>query len=233
MQCKRRRRRVLDLARERTIPTTSHPKRHLPEEVPHDHRDRRNFICGTPHRTLRSKSLVAEASRAPQLTRAARQRRLAMGSPIYLADTRGQWMMLLRSVSPRLVAVIYTGGTLAHIYRLTVRFGWRDMPFFVDWLLVVLGPIGVVGLLALVDEISYRGPWERVTHWLILLHLSTSVVVHIWILALHSHEVLKVFPYGYSYFAAAYFAFFGWRSWTLRLKDPAAGGDAAAQAGEL
>ncbi len=125
-------------------------------------------------------------------------------------------MSLLRALSPRIVALIYTGGTVAHIFRLVVRFGWRDMPFFVDWALVVLGPIGVLGLVALADEISYRGWWERVTHWLIVIHLSISVVVHVWILAVRSHEVLKVFPYGYSYLAVAYFAFFAWRSWTLR-----------------
>ncbi len=53
-----------------------------------------------------------------------------------------------------------------------------------------------------------------------LIHLSISVVVHVWILAVRSHEVFKVFPYGYSYLAAAYFAFFAWRSWTLRLEVP-------------
>lgn len=56
--------------------------------------------------------------------------------------------------------MIYTGGTIAHLFRLAVGFTWRDMPFFVDWVLVVLGPIGVVGLIRLKDEIVYRGRGE-------------------------------------------------------------------------
>jgi len=68
------------------------------------------------------------------------------------------------------------------------------------------------------DEVLYRGWWEKATHWLIVVHLSVSVVVHVWILAVRSHEVLSVFSYGYSYAALAYFAFFAWRSWTMRLR---------------
>lgn len=54
---------------------------------------------------------------------------------------------------------------------------------------------------------------------MIVVHLSVSVAVHVWNLAARSHEVLSVFPYGYSYLTAAYFAFFAWRSWTLRLRS--------------
>jgi hypothetical protein len=135
------------------------------------------------------------------------------------ADERRDLPELLRTVSPKIVALIYTGGTVAHLFRLAVGFTWRDMPFLVDWILVILGPIGVVGLVWLKDEVLYRGWWERSTHWLIVVHLSVSVVVHIWILAARSHEVLRVFPYSYSYLALAYFAFFAWRSWTMRLRS--------------
>jgi hypothetical protein len=124
----------------------------------------------------------------------------------------------LRAASPKIVALIYTGGTAAHVFRLAVGCTWRDMPFFVDWILVVLGPVGAVGLVWLKDEVLYRGWWEKATHWLIVVHLSVSVAVHLWILVAGSHEVLSVFPYGYSYLGVVYFAFFAWRSWTLRLR---------------
>lgn len=127
---------------------------------------------------------------------------------------------LLRAVAPRLVAAIYTGGCVAHLLRLLVGFGWRDMPFLVDWLLVLLGPVGLLGLVLLAGEVDYRGRWERLTHWLIVVHLAVSVAVHVAILAERSHRLLAVFPRGYSFPALLYFALFAWRSWTLRLLPP-------------
>ena len=118
----------------------------------------------------------------------------------------------------KVVAVIYTGGALAQVFRLAARFEWEDAPFFPDWILAILGPYGAIGLFLFSGQIEYRGKWEKITHWLIAGHLLISVVVHIWILAVHSHEVLSVFGYSYSYFALPYFGFFAWRSWTMRLE---------------
>lgn len=125
---------------------------------------------------------------------------------------------VLRRTFSRLVAIVYTGGTLAHAVRLVVRFGFDEMPFFPDWGVVLLGTPGAIGLYLFRDEIEYRGGWERLVHWLIFAHLSVSVLVHVWILAVRSHEMLAVFSLEYSYFALLYFALFAWRSWTLRLK---------------
>ena len=119
----------------------------------------------------------------------------------------------------KVVAIIYTAGTVAQVLRLAVRFGWEEMPFFPDWGLAILGPYGVIGLVVFSGQVEYRGNWEKTTHWLITCHLLISIFVHIWILAVRSHEVLSVFGFGYSYFAVLYFAFFAWRSWTMRLES--------------
>jgi hypothetical protein len=97
------------------------------------------------------------------------------------------------------------------------------MPFWVDWALIVLGTYGGAGLILYSRQIAWRGTWEKVVHWLIVTHLLVSVVVHVWIVIVGSHEFFTVFPYGYSYFAAAYFACFAWRSWTMRLLPPSGG----------
>ncbi len=119
----------------------------------------------------------------------------------------------------KVVAIIYTAGTVAHVLRLAARFELEDMPFFPDWGLVILGSYGVTGLVVFSGQVEYRGNWEKITHWLITGHLLLSIIVHIWILAVRSHEVLSVFGFGYSYFAVLYFAFFAWRSWTMRLES--------------
>ena len=54
---------------------------------------------------------------------------------------------------------------------------------------------------------------------MIAAHLPASVAMHAWPIVAHSHAMFAVFPYGYSFFATAYFAAFAWRSWTMRLKD--------------
>ncbi len=127
----------------------------------------------------------------------------------------------LRAHSGRLVAVVYTAGTIAHIVRLALRFSFDQMPFFPDWGVVLLGTPGVIGLLLYADEVDYRGRWERVLHWLIVAHLFISVCLHVWILVEQTHEMLAVFSLGYSYFAVAYFGLFAWRSWTMKMKDTA------------
>ena len=131
---------------------------------------------------------------------------------------RGVFLRLLRKVFPKIVAMVYTAGTVVHILRLIFRLELKKMPFEVDWVIVTLGPIGVTGLIVFSKHVHYRGRWEPVTHWLIIIHLFISVVVHAWILAVHSHQALSIFAYSYSYFATIYFAFFAWRSWTMRFK---------------
>lgn len=131
---------------------------------------------------------------------------------------RGVFLGLLRIVFPKVVGMIYSAGTVVHIFRLIFRFGLANMPFEIDWVIVSLGPVGVIGLIVFSKHIHRRGRWESITHWLIIIHLFISVVVHAWILAVRSHQALSIFGYSYSYFAAVYFAFFAWRSWTMRFK---------------
>lgn len=124
-----------------------------------------------------------------------------------------------RDVSTHLVAVLYTGGTIAHIARLTIGFSWRDMPFFIDWLVVAFAGAGCVGYVLYLREIAWRGAWEKVVHGLMVAHLAISVVFHAWALVAGSHRMFQVFSHEYSYFALAFFAFFAWRAWTLRFVD--------------
>lgn len=123
-----------------------------------------------------------------------------------------------RRLSARLVAVLYTGGSFAHLARLAVDFSWRDMPFFIDWVVVGLGGAGCAGYVRHFREIAYRGAWEKAVHWLMVAHLAVSVVFHLWALAAGSHRMFRVFAYEYSFFALAFFSFFAWRAWTLRFR---------------
>ncbi len=122
-----------------------------------------------------------------------------------------------RNTLSRVVAIVYTGGTIAQSLQLVLAFGWESIPFWVDWALVVLGSYGGVGLLLFTNSIAWRGRWEKVVHGLIVAHLLTSVVLHAGVIAVGNHDLFATFPYEYSYFAVAYFALFAWRSWTMKM----------------
>ena len=122
-----------------------------------------------------------------------------------------------RRTFSRAVAIVYTGGTVAQVLHLLLRFGWEDMPFWVDWALIVVGTYGGLGLLLFARSVAWRGGWEKVVHGLIVVHLFASIVMHVRALVVRNHEFFAAFPDAYSYFAAAYFAFFAWRSWTMKL----------------
>ncbi len=93
------------------------------------------------------------------------------------------------------------------------------MPYVIDWAIVILGSIGAITLATLTARIAHRGHWEKPVHFIIIFHLALSVVVHLWAILVQSHDVFKVFPIEYSYFALLYFLFFAWRSWTIKLRN--------------
>ncbi len=125
-------------------------------------------------------------------------------------------------------AVLYTGGAVAHALKLLFDFSWLDMPWAVDWAVVVLGGLGAAALARATGRVAFRGGWERAVHYLIVAHLTLSVLAHLHALATGSHVFFAGFPRSYSAFALAYFGLFAWRSWTLRL-GPGQGQGRAAQ----
>ena len=113
------------------------------------------------------------------------------------------------------VAALYTGGSIAHLLRLIYELPLQDMPYIIDWAIVILGSLGATTLIIQTGRISYRSWWEKPVHFLIIIHLLISVVLHLWAIYFQSHNVFDVFSYEYSYFALAYFVLFAWRSWTV------------------
>ena len=124
----------------------------------------------------------------------------------------------LRATFQHVVAAVYTAGTVFHLVRIAVRLDLREMPYFPDVIIFVLGSWGAAGMILFAKEVQFRGTWEPLVHGLITFHLLISVALHAWILYVQSHAAVAVFGIGYSYFGAIYFGFFAWRSWTMRLR---------------
>jgi hypothetical protein len=115
------------------------------------------------------------------------------------------------------VATLYSGGSVAQLLKLVYDFPWQEMPFIIDWLIAILGTIGLTTLATQTRSIEYRGRWEKPVHFVIIAHLGVSVILHLWTIYIQNHDLYAAFPLAYSYFALAYFVFFAWRSWTVKL----------------
>ena len=115
------------------------------------------------------------------------------------------------------VALLYTGGSIAQLLRLIYDFPLQEMPYAIDWTIAIMGSVGAMTLVLQTHRIDYRGWWGKPVHFLIITHLIASVALHLWAIYTQSHDIFGVFPYEYSYFALVYFAFFAWRSWTVKL----------------
>ena len=113
----------------------------------------------------------------------------------------------LATIGLHAVAVLYTGGSVAQLLKLIYNFSWQEMPYIIDWAIVVLGTVGATTLALQTSRIKYRGFWEKPVHFLIIAHLTVSVALHLWTIYIQDHELFTVFPYEYSYFAIAYFVF--------------------------
>jgi len=102
-----------------------------------------------------------------------------------------------------------------HILRLIYNFPIAEIPFAVDWLVVIIGGYAGIGLIIYANRIPFQNLIDKIIYGLLIFHLDGSVILHAYILWAGSHEVLNVFSYGYSYFAVAYFMGLGY--YVLRL----------------
>lgn len=58
-------------------------------------------------------------------------------------------------------AVLYSGGSIAQFLKLVYNFPWQEMPFIIDWMIVILGTVAVTTLATQTRRIDYRGSREK------------------------------------------------------------------------
>ena len=99
----------------------------------------------------------------------------------------------------------YIGGAVIHILRLIFNFSYEEIPFEVDWLIIIIGGYAGLGLIIYANRIPFKNIWDKIIYGLLIFHLDGSVILHIYILVTGSHDILKIFPYWYSFIAIGYF----------------------------
>ena len=109
----------------------------------------------------------------------------------------------------RVCLLPYIGGTIIHILRLIYNIPITEMPFEVDWVIVILGGYGGIWLILFANTIPFKNVWDKIAYGILIIHLDGSVVLHSYILFAGNHNTLSIFPYSYSFFAVGYFLVLG------------------------
>jgi len=103
----------------------------------------------------------------------------------------------------------YVGGTILHILRLIYNIKIEDIPFEIDWFIILIGGYGGLGLLVFINKVPFKNTWEKIVYGLLIFHLNGSMILHAYILFVGKHDILNVFPYWYSYIAVFFFIALG------------------------
>ena len=109
----------------------------------------------------------------------------------------------------RVCLLPYIGGTVIHLLRLIFGFPIEEIPFEVDWVVVLIGGYAGLGLLIFASDIPFKSVWDKVAYGLLVFHLDGSVILHTYMLIAGDHHALRVFPYWYSFVALGYFIALG------------------------
>ena len=124
--------------------------------------------------------------------------------PRWIPDWSGLKALYYKTFA-RVALLPYVGGTIIHILRLIYDFPIEQMPNAVHWVVVVIGGYAGVGLIVFANRVPFENLWDKVGYGLLIFHLDGSVVFHAYILIAGSNDVLRIFPYWYSFLAVAYF----------------------------
>lgn len=103
----------------------------------------------------------------------------------------------------------YIGGTIAHILRLIYNLPIGQMPWFIDWFIILIGGYGGLGLILFAKKIPFKNIGDKIAYGLLIFHLNGSVIFHAYMLLTKNHDPLSVFSFNYSFFALAYFIALG------------------------
>ena len=118
----------------------------------------------------------------------------------------------------RVCLLPYIGGTIIQILRIIYDFPINEIPFEIDWFIVVIGGYGGLGLIIFANKIPFKNVWDIIAYGLLIFHLDGSVILHAYLLFIGNHDILNIFPYWYSFIAIGYFLALGFYVFNLNKK---------------
>lgn len=114
-------------------------------------------------------------------------------------------------------ALAYLGDLVVHLLVLTTSFRLVDLPFWADWAFLLLG--GYCAILMWLFRSAtvprFGDPEVRVAT---TLYVTASVLLHLYMIIVHSHDLLAGFGRGFSVFGALFALFLILRLGTLETR---------------
>ena len=122
-------------------------------------------------------------------------------------------MKFFRRTFAGAAALAFLAEAVAHVLILIHRdfhlhydpaFRLKNIPFWADRLMLVVGGYGALGLWIFFDALRIRRCRTCFWYGFITLFLTITVLLHGYILIVHSHDILGIFSYQYSYLGLTY-----------------------------
>jgi len=105
---------------------------------------------------------------------------------------------------------------VAHGLRIVFKFPIEQMPILIHTVLVVLAGYAGLGYILHFKKVDFANFLDKFIYILILLHLSTTAIMHLYSIIFKTNKWITVFPFWYSYLAIGYFALFAFYSFKLK-----------------
>ena len=127
--------------------------------------------------------------------------------------------MSYQTTFSKVAALIYGFGILSFLGIIAFNFPVQEMPDPFHYIILVLGGYSGIGFLVYHRKVLLSRPFQWVIYWLIAVHLLGSTLLHLYSLLFETNQWITVFPPWYPFLAIAYFSFFAYFSFRLRVKE--------------
>lgn len=123
--------------------------------------------------------------------------------------------LTLRNTFAKIAVLIYCLGTIGHIMAIIFRPPLDQMPVVAHGIVTILAGYAGIGFIMFIKKIDFKNVPDKIIYGLVLFHLCTSALIHAYSIIWDTNEWFALFAPSYSYFAAIYFASFGYYSFKL------------------
>ena len=116
---------------------------------------------------------------------------------------------LFRATFAKVAVLTYVMGTVVHLTLLFTHLPGTQMPSIAHVMVTFMAGYAALGFVVFAKQVVFRNRYDKIMYGLVTVHLAISALMHAYSMVFDTNNWLEVFPYAYSFVAAAYFIAFG------------------------